>query len=149
MTNAEYRQYLQSVRQSARDAEKARDRLRLAEDRETGLPPTMADGIRVSTGGVRRDAIAKRVYRAMRERAIAGAKLHDSLEELRCFRSELEASPLQRRACRALWCRHVCGMSYAAIGNEIGLSHATVWRLVRDAETVLAEHLGVQEPPRR
>ena len=149
MTNREFREYLQSIAKAARDAQRARDRLRLAEDRETGLAPAMTGGSRVSTGGVRRDAIAGRVHRAIVERAVAGAKLHDSLEELRCFRSELEASPLQRRACRALWCRHVCGMSYAAIGEEIGLSHATCWRLVRDAEQVLAEHMGVDDPPKR
>ncbi|MBR3313542.1 MAG: hypothetical protein IKG18_05320, partial [Atopobiaceae bacterium] len=79
----------------------------------------------------------------------ATRRLHDSLETLRAFRSELSVAPLYDRECNALWLRHVGGLSYAKIGKELSVSSATAFRYVRDAETVLAESLGVDDPPRR
>lgn len=148
MTNREFREYLESIAKAARDAQRARDALELAEQREVGFAQSVMDGTR-SRGSLRRDRLALRVHRYQMQRTLNGARLHDAILVLRAFRSELILSPLEVRACRALWCRHVCGMSYAAIGEELSLSHATCWRLVRDAESVLAESMGVQEPPKR
>ena len=144
MTANEYRQYLQSVRQAAKDAQRARDALTLADHNLTRVSHAATDATHVSFGGVNYDATAGRIHRYQCARESATRRLHDSLETLRAFRSELSVAPLYDRECNALWLRHVHGASYAKIGKELSVSSATAFRYVRDAETVLAESLGVE-----
>ena len=149
MNAIDFRLYLQSVRQAACDAQRARDALLAAEHALTRVSSASADGTHVSFGSVSYDRTLNRVESYESTRARQGTRLHDALAVLNRFRSELDESPLNDRACNALWLRIVSGLSYEQIGERLEVSAATAWRIVRDAEQVLGESLGVTDVPKR
>lgn len=149
MTSRDFYQYLQSVRQAAHDAQRARDALLAAEHALTRVSSASTDGTHVSLGSVSYDRTLNRVESYESTRARQGTRLHECLAVLNRFRSELDESPLNDRACNALWLRFVNGLSFEQIGERLGVSASTAWRIARDAEQVLGESLGVSDAPKR
>lgn len=149
MNAIDFRLYLQSVRQAACDAQRARDALLAAEDSLTRIPRATTDGTFVRTGFTNDDRVAERIHAYQTTKAQQATKLHESLEALRAFRSELEAADLNDLVQRAMWLRYAHRMTFEQIGERLGLSTTTCWRVIRDGEAVLAEHMGVVESLRR
>lgn len=141
----ELREYLDEVRQAAHDAQRARDALLAAEDSLTRIPRATTDGTHVALGCVNTDRTLKRVESYESTRARQGARLHECLHTLRAFRSALSSSQLNSRACDAMWLRYAHCKSFEAVADELEVSAATAWRIVRDAEVILAESLGVTD----
>lgn len=149
MTNREFRFHLEDVRQAAHDARCARDALLAAEDSLTRIPRATTDSTFVRTGFTNGDRVAQRIHAYQTTKAQQATKLHECLHTLRAFRSELESADLNDLVCDALWLRHVCGMSFEQIGERLGLSTTTCWRLTRDGEVILGQSMGVTEPLKR
>lgn len=145
MTSRDFYQYLQGVRQVAHDAQRARDALLAAEDRLTRIPRATTDGTFVRTGFTNGDRVAQRIHAYQTTKAQQATKLHECLHTLRAFRSELEAADLNDLVQRAMWLRYAHRMTFEQIADELEVSTATAWRLVRDAERVLGESLGVMD----
>lgn len=149
MTSRDFYQYLQSVRQAAHDAQRARDALLAAEHALTRVSSVNADGTHVALGCINRDAMLRRIEAAQQARERYGRLLSESIEVLQSFKEEMSSSPLNDLACSALWLRFVSGLSFESVGDELEVSTATAWRLIRDAEQVLGESLGVSDAPKR
>lgn len=142
MGTRELREHLDEVRQAAHDARCARDALLSAEDRLTRVSSANADGTHVALGCINYDRTLNRVESYESTRARQGARLHECLHTLRAFRSELESADLNDLVQRAMWLRYAHCKSFEAVADELGLSTTTCWRLIRDAEVVLAEHMA-------
>lgn len=142
MDRSTFYAYLLSMRTVAVMAECARDAIRAAEERLTRVSCAGMDGVRVSTGGTRYDAMAMRIHDLQQVRKSRGRDLSEAVRQLRRFRAELDASGLGDDECAALWLKYVRGQSAKDIARTLGMQPRHVGPMLRAAREALADSMG-------